>query len=81
MEEYWPLKSKGKDKGYFECANIMVLGPLGAGKSSFVNTVYSAIAQKIATPALVEQVFKQSKSITKKVSYYILMLFYNFNNS
>ncbi|XP_069110335.1 interferon-induced protein 44-like isoform X1 [Argopecten irradians] len=41
VESYWPLKDFGVPKGTVQYVNILFVGPIGAGKSTFINTVDS----------------------------------------
>ncbi|XP_069116525.1 interferon-induced protein 44-like [Argopecten irradians] len=41
IEDYWPLKDMGVAEEALQHVNILFIGPVGAGKSSFLNSVES----------------------------------------
>ncbi|XP_053395403.1 interferon-induced protein 44-like [Mercenaria mercenaria] len=46
-ETYEPLKDLLRGEAHFPHVNILLLGPVGAGKSSFLNTMHSIFRDKI----------------------------------
>ncbi|KAJ8313275.1 hypothetical protein KUTeg_009192 [Tegillarca granosa] len=51
VEEYSPLLEIGLDESVMPHVNILLLGPIGAGKSSFFNTIDSIFRERMAMKA------------------------------
>lgn len=49
--KYWPLKEMGVAENVIPYVNILLLGPVGAGKSSFFNTLNSFFRGRLAIQA------------------------------
>lgn len=65
IEDYWPLREKGVSENAIPHVNIMLLGPVGAGKSSFFNTLNSFFMERLSIQA---RAGSSDTSLTKTVS-------------
>lgn len=51
VESYWPLKDMGVSEHALRHVNIMLIGPVGVGKSSFINSVDSVFRGHVTLSA------------------------------
>ncbi|OWF38236.1 Interferon-induced protein 44-like [Mizuhopecten yessoensis] len=51
VEQYWPLRDTGVSMDALRHVNILFIGPIGAGKSSFLNSVESAFRGHVTITA------------------------------
>ncbi|XP_069116503.1 interferon-induced protein 44-like [Argopecten irradians] len=51
IEHYWPLRDQGVTEDTLQHVNILFIGPVGAGKSSFINTVDSSLRGHVTVTA------------------------------
>ena len=65
VEEYWPLREMGVSKDVIPYINILLLGPVGAGKSSFFNTLNSFFRERLSIQA---RAGSSDTSLTRSVS-------------
>ena len=65
VEEYWPLREMGVSEDVIPYINILLLGPVGAGKSSFFNTLNSFFRERLSIQA---RAGSSDTSLTRSVS-------------
>jgi len=58
-------------EGALEYVNILLIGPIGAGKSSFYNTIDSVFCNHVTTTAAAG---KRKKSVTMRVYHLYILL-------
>ncbi|XP_069117152.1 interferon-induced protein 44-like [Argopecten irradians] len=67
VESYWPLKDFGVDEEALQHINILFIGPIGAGKSSFLNSVESVFRGHVTMSATAGS---RGKSVTSMYRQY-----------
>ncbi|XP_060082945.1 interferon-induced protein 44-like [Ylistrum balloti] len=67
VESYWPLKKFGVSEEALEHVNILFIGPIGAGKSSFLNSVESVFRGHVTMSAAAGS---RGKSVTSMYRQY-----------
>ncbi|OWF38231.1 interferon-induced protein 44-like isoform X2 [Mizuhopecten yessoensis] len=67
VESYWPLKEMGVSDDALQNVNILLIGPIGAGKSSFLNSVESAFRGHVTMSA---SAGSRTKSVTSAYRQY-----------
>ncbi|CAG2198213.1 unnamed protein product [Mytilus edulis] len=70
IEEYWPLKEMGVSEDVIPYINILLLGPVGAGKSSFFNTLNSLFRERLSIQA---RAGSSDTSLTKSFNVYSII--------
>ena len=70
------VKEYQTEKDDVKLVRILLYGPVGAGKSSFVNSVSSVLRGKISLPAAANNSAESDKSYTKKVRKLLISLNY-----
>ncbi|XP_033736421.1 interferon-induced protein 44-like [Pecten maximus] len=67
VESYWPLKDFGVSEEALQHVNILFIGPIGAGKSSFLNSVESVFRKHVTMSAAAGS---RGKSVTSMYRQY-----------
>ncbi|XP_060081584.1 interferon-induced protein 44-like [Ylistrum balloti] len=67
VEGYWPLKDMGVNENALQNVNILFIGPIGAGKSSFLNSVESVFRGHVTMSA---SAGSRTKSVTSAYRQY-----------
>ncbi|XP_069116505.1 interferon-induced protein 44-like [Argopecten irradians] len=67
VEDYWPLKDMGVSEDALQHVNILFIGPIGAGKSSFLNSVESVFRGHVTMSA---SAGSRTKSVTSAYRQY-----------
>ncbi|XP_033734785.1 interferon-induced protein 44-like [Pecten maximus] len=67
VESYWPLKDMGVPEDALQNVNILFIGPIGAGKSSFLNSVESVFRGHVTMSA---SAGNRTKSVTSAYRQY-----------
>ncbi|OWF46414.1 Interferon-induced protein 44-like [Mizuhopecten yessoensis] len=67
VESYWPLKEFGVPEEALQHVNILLIGPIGAGKSSFLNSVESVFRGHVSMSAAAGS---RGKSVTSMYRQY-----------
>ncbi|VDI13612.1 Hypothetical predicted protein [Mytilus galloprovincialis] len=70
IEDYWPLREKGVSENVIPHVNILLLGPVGAGKSSFFNTLNSFFMERLSIQA---RAGSSDTSLTKSFNVYSII--------
>ncbi|XP_069116513.1 uncharacterized protein [Argopecten irradians] len=70
IEHFWPLKDMGVAEGTLQHVNILFVGPIAAGKSSFINSVESAFRGHVTMTA---SAGSRSKSLTSTYHKYQIL--------
>lgn len=65
IEEYWPLREMNVPENEIPYVNVLLLGPVGSGKSSFFNTLNSIFRNRVSIQA---RAGSSENSLTKSVS-------------
>ena len=70
VEEYWPLREMGVSEDVIPYINILLLGPVGAGKSSFFNTLNSFFRERLSIQA---RAGSSDTSLTRSFNIYTII--------
>ncbi|CAC5374209.1 unnamed protein product [Mytilus coruscus] len=71
IEEYWPLREMGVAENTIPYVNVLLLGPVGSGKSSFFNTLNSIFRGRLSIQA---RAGSSDSSLTKSFNVYSIIL-------
>ncbi|CAC5407922.1 unnamed protein product [Mytilus coruscus] len=70
IEEYWPLREMGVSEDAIPYVNVLLLGPVGSGKSSFFNTLNSIFRGRVSIQA---RAGSSDNSLTKSFHVYSIV--------